>query len=156
MKTVRKVRETTVKAWSWGVSIRLTGCGLTLHESGRGVNLANRALTNVFQLMGSTKLFTTSAMSSALTRARPIFVGSRSMQVFHLAHWVAMAGRGLWQKLFLYWATQRVISWTTSGDDDKRGRGERKEGLYQQAEIEGYVQERTHGVLRDLLLNISL
>ena len=67
-----------------------------------------------------------------------------------------MAGRGLWQKLFLYWATQRVISWTTSGDDDKRGRGERKEGQYQQAEIEGYVQERTHGVLRDLLLNISL
>lgn len=42
--------------------------------------------------MGSTKPFTTSAMSSAPTRARPTLVGSRFMHVSQTAHWRVMAG----------------------------------------------------------------
>jgi hypothetical protein len=51
-----------------------------------------RARTSVFQLIGSTKPLTTSATSSAPTRARPTLLGSRAMHCSHAAHWCAIAG----------------------------------------------------------------
>lgn len=58
-------------------------------------------LTRVFQLIGSTKLFTTSATTSTLIFARPILVGSRFMQVSHIAHWCAIAGTALFAHKFV-------------------------------------------------------
>ena len=72
-------------------------------------------LASVFQLIGSTKPFTTSAISSAPTRARPTFVGSRFMHVSHTPHWCDMAGMGLVaQRLVLYCMAHCAISWTIS------------------------------------------
>jgi hypothetical protein len=48
--------------------------------------------TKVFQLIGSTNPLITSAISSALTLARPMVVGSRFMQVSQLEHWDTIAG----------------------------------------------------------------
>lgn len=67
-------------------------------------------LTKVFQLIGSTKPFTTSATSSALTFALPTTAGSRFIHISHLAHCWIIAGTTLsWQRLFRYWREHMAI-----------------------------------------------
>lgn len=71
--------------------------------------------TRVFQLIGSTKPFTTSAMSSAPTRARPTLDGSRFMHVSQSPHWCAIAGIGfVAQRFVLYCSAHCAISCTMS------------------------------------------
>src|SRR5882762_8914230 len=77
-------------------------------------------LTSVFQLIGSTKPFTTSAIISAPTLARPTMVGSRFMHVSQVAHWCIIAGMGLdVHKLLLYCEAHIAISCTMSLGDVK-------------------------------------
>lgn len=72
MKTVKKDNEVNVKVF--------------IRDHLDRVYSEKEELTRVFQLMGSTNPFTTSAISSAPMRARPILVGSRFMHSSHSPH----------------------------------------------------------------------
>lgn len=105
MKTVKNDSDVKVNACAWSLyQFHVYNSHETLTE-----------FTKVFQLMGSTKPFTTSAIISAPTFARPTIVGSRLMHVSHDAHWCAIAGMGLTaHKLFLNCVAHMAISCTIS------------------------------------------
>lgn len=97
MKTVKNASDVKVNIWE-GFSQRIG-------------SYYSRERTKVFQLIGSTKPFTTSAISSAPTFARPTTVGSRFIQASQLPHCCAIAGIGLVaQRLFLNCKAHIAIS----------------------------------------------
>jgi len=86
------------------------------------VKNANEVSVNirVFQLIGSTKPFTTSAINSAPTFARPTVLGSRFMQVSQMAHCWTIAGTVLEShRLFLNCVWHMLISWIISWEYSK-------------------------------------